>query len=200
VYSHAKVAIFADLLTQEGEFGVQCVFWKGNFSSGDGVHLEAAVDAILDENLNYTPYMIRCPDPLPIMKELPMWVAVLVNGEDIGARIRVEQVDLYRRGTLGACVAVIYTDRLQQTYEWLNHYTQLGVEGYDIYWTNSSVTPEKDHKIDPPAPFSYPGVHWVQFRHLPLEERYLYSQTTVYNDCVYYNRHKYEFLMMFDTD
>lgn len=36
--------------------------------------------------------MIRCPDPLPIMKELPMWVAVLVNGEDIGARIRVEQV------------------------------------------------------------------------------------------------------------
>jgi len=50
-----QVAIFADLLTQEGEFGVQCVFWKGNFSSGDGVHLEAAVDAILDENLNYTP-------------------------------------------------------------------------------------------------------------------------------------------------
>ncbi len=36
--------------------------------------------------------MIRCPDPLPVMKELPMWVAVLVNGEDIGARIRVEQV------------------------------------------------------------------------------------------------------------
>jgi len=195
-----EVAIFADLLTQDKEFDVHCAFWKGNFTSGDGLHLEAVVDTILDANLKYAPYMIRCPDPLPVMKELPMWVAVLVNGEDIGARIRVEQVDLYRRGTLGACVAVIHSDKMQQTYEWLKHHTMLGVEGFDIYWTNSSVKPESDSVDDPASSFSYPGVRWVQYKHLPLEERFYYSQQTVYNECVYYNRHKYEYLMMFDVD
>jgi len=98
-------------------------------------------------------------------------------------------------------VAVIYTEKMQQMYEWFNHNTLLGVEGFDVYWTNSSVTPESDEsKTSPPSPFSYPGVRWVKFQHLPLEERYLYSQTTVYNECVYRNRHTYEYLMMFDTD
>ena len=85
-------------------------------------------------------------------------------------------------------------------YEWFNHYTLLGVEGFDIYWTNSSISPEKDQKESVPSPFPYPGVRWVQFRHLTLEDRYLYSQTTMLNDCVYYNRHKYEAIMVFDVD
>ena len=88
-------------------------------------------------------------------------------------------MDLQRRGTLGACVAVLYTDAMQQTFEWLKHYSRLGVEGFDIYWTNSSVTPANDNKTSVPTPFPYPGVRWMQFKHLPLEKRWLYNQQTM---------------------
>ena len=89
------------------------------------------------------------------------------------------QVSMDRKGTLGACAGVIYTDGSELMYQWFNHHTLLGVEGFDVYWTNSSISPEKDQKESVPSPFPYPGVRWVQFRHLTLQDRHLYSQTTM---------------------
>ena len=50
------------------------------------------------------------------------------------------------------------------------------------------------------TPFDFPGVSWMQFEHLSLDDRFLYSQTTIYNDCVYRLRHEYQYLLMFDID
>jgi hypothetical protein len=107
---------------------------------------------------------------------------------------------------VGACNAVVNSDKSEMLYEWLQHYTDLGVDGFHIYFTNQSVnwndSSSRDKYSDEnvPKPFNFPRVSWVHFEHLPLEDRFLYSQQSVYNDCVYRLRHSYEYLVMFDMD
>lgn len=50
-----QVAVFTDLMTQQEEFEVHCVFWEDNFTSGEGLQLKAVVDTIFDDQLKYTP-------------------------------------------------------------------------------------------------------------------------------------------------
>lgn len=122
------------------------------------------------------------------------------------------QVSLQQQGTIGACNGVVNSDHFEQLYEWLHHYTVLGVEGFHIYFTNQTVMWAGGSGVgsrgsrfgqpteDPPRPFSYPRTTWIHFEHLPLDERWLFSQITIYNDCVYRFRHAYTYLAMLDMD
>ena len=115
------------------------------------------------------------------------------------------QIGLQQKGTVGACNGVINSDRFDLTYEWLHYYTKLGVEGFTIYITRKEVQWNDKPIIavadpDTMTPFSFPGVSWMQFQHLTIEDRFLFSQTTIYNDCVYRLRHEYKYLLMFDID
>ena len=106
---------------------------------------------------------------------------------------------------MGACNGVINSNRFDLTYEWLHFYTKLGVEGFTIYFTTQAVQwderkPATVVDTDVLSPFSFPLVSWMHFQHLSLDDRFLFSQTTIYNDCVYRLRHEYEYLLMFDID
>lgn len=41
-------------------------------------------------------YIVRCPDPLKHLKQMPTFVGLEVNGTDIGARTPIEQVSVLR--------------------------------------------------------------------------------------------------------
>lgn len=106
---------------------------------------------------------------------------------------------------MGACNAVIHSNRFDQTYEWLLHHTKMGVEGFRIYYTNQTVQWDGSPALvkssaDTFNPLNFPLVSWVQFDHLSLEDRFYFSQQTLYNECVYRLRHQYEYLLMFDID
>lgn len=88
-------------------------------------------------------------------------------------------------------------------YAWLNHYTSMGVEGFYLYWTTSYINWDGAASIPLPEsfrPFRHPQVTWYQYHQFPDDERYYYGQQTVYNECVFRNRHSYEYLLMFDHD
>lgn len=112
------------------------------------------------------------------------------------------QVNLVQKGILGACEAVVFNDQFPALYEWLHFHSQLGVDGFQIYFTNQTVQWDAPAQSDGSKfkPFNYPGVSWVHFDHLALEERFWYSQITLYNDCVYRLRHTYKYLMVIDYD
>lgn len=37
-------------------------------------------------------YIVKCPDPLPLLKGAARWVSFTMSGEDTGVRLLVEQV------------------------------------------------------------------------------------------------------------
>lgn len=124
------------------------------------------------------------------------------------------QVNLQREGAVGACNAVVFSDRFEILHEWLVHYSRLGVAGFRIYYTNQSLHWD-EHRlhahlelrkplaaVDPPQSFAFafPQVTWVYYEHLSTEDRWFYSQGTMYSECIYRNRHAYQYLIMYDMD
>ena len=108
---------------------------------------------------------------------------------------------LKQLGTIGACNGVVYSKRFEMLYEWLQHYTRLGVDGFNVYYTQKQVEwAAAERTPSQPVVSNYPNVAWFEFDHLSLGDRWLYSQQTVYNECVYRLRHTYKYLLMFDMD
>lgn len=115
------------------------------------------------------------------------------------------QIPLTKEASIGACVSPIFTPEFDVLYAWLNHYTKLGVEAFHVYWTNNFVnwthpfddTPDGVHQFHP---FHHPVVKWYQYDELHRLETLYHDQRTLMNECIFRNRHAYDFLVMFDFD
>ncbi len=111
--------------------------------------------------------------------------------------VSVHQVGTAAEGTLAACLGVAYSH--QDSSEWVTYHSKLGVEKFHQYYVAGIHTDSKD-PVRPVSHGHLQNMSWQELFPLGPELRYLFSQITMYNECLYRFRHAYEYLLVIDTD
>ena len=139
-------------------------------------------------------YIVQCRWPM----YKPDWAALAFNSlRELPLPVAVHEVETSRTGMLAACVGVAYSH--QDSHEWLMYHSKLGVEWFHQYYVGGIHTDSKE----PVQPFSehhISSMSWQEIYPLGPDLRYLFSQITMYNECLYRLRHRFKYLVVIDTD
>ena len=111
--------------------------------------------------------------------------------------VGVHEVDTVSSGSLAACVGVAYSH--QDSQEWLSYHSNLGVARFHQYYV-SGIHTEQQNPVRPSSQGPFSPITWQEIFPLGPELRYLFSQITMYNECVYRFRYVYDYLLVIDTD
>ena len=120
--------------------------------------------------------------------------------------VPVEPVPQKFSGEIGACVSP-YVSARPTLQDWLMYHRSLGVSDFYVYCPEGKFV---DYLIElysrepgvrtrsPPTPFFSRSIWW--HRYFPSSHSAYFGQVITYNDCVYRNRRRHNYLLVQDMD
>jgi len=122
----------------------------------------------------------------------------------------VELIEVSRNGLIGACVSPLFA-HTPHLMDWIQYHVELGVNEVQMYVPHASfIDAENYTSVYGSAPlkgqrgrFRVQPFHsrYVAWRHYtPRPSSYYFGQLATYNDCIFRNRRRYDFIMLLDTD
>ena len=128
----------------------------------------------------------------------PAWAGLVMKStREPPVPVLVHEVATSESGTLAACVGVAYSH--QDSHEWQAYHSNLGVEQFHQYYVDGIHT-KSEQPVQPHNTRHLPSMSWQEIFPLGPELRYLFSQLTMYNECVYRFRYSFRYVMVIDTD
>ncbi|KAK9828241.1 hypothetical protein WJX74_005099 [Apatococcus lobatus] len=128
----------------------------------------------------------------------PAWAALTFkSSREPPVPVLVHELATAANGTLAACVGVAYSH--QDSHDWQLYHSQLGVDIFHQYYVVGNHMKDQE-PVQPHNTRHLRSMSWQEIFPLGPELRYLFSQLTMYNECVYRFRYSFRYLMMIDTD
>ena len=128
----------------------------------------------------------------------PAWAALTFkSAREPPMPVLVHETATVEVGTLAACVGVAYSH--QDSLEWQTYHSKMGVDQFHQYFVDGIHTGGK-HPVQPHSTQHLRSMSWQEIFPLGPEMRYLFSQLTMYNECVYRFRYSFKYIMVIDID
>ena len=126
-------------------------------------------------------------------------------------QVPVEHIEITPASRIGACLSPLFTET-PTFHDWMKYHSEAGVFHSDIYVPHGEFIESANYTARLGA-FPNPGMRgglpmrimhsrysigWHEYH--PLPNSYYFGQMITFNDCIFRNRRKFEYLLMLDID
>lgn len=126
------------------------------------------------------------------------------------SHIKVEEVKQEKVGQIGACIAPLFSST-PSLHDWLLHSRDMGIQHFYVYVPHGAFIDAENYtryagsfpetglrSRHPVRPFYSSTMFWYHLT--PMQDSYYFAQMASYNDCIFRNRRRHDFLLLLDTD
>ena len=163
----------------------------------------------------WKPLKLQCLDPPAWISSGDARVSVQIVGPSqqlvvLAQKLMIEPIQMQQTATIGACVGPLFS-AAPTLHDWMYYHRDMQVSEFHIYVPHGKFIDSANYSREAGShpgvglratqratPFYSSVVSWHHF--WPMPDSYYFAQMTIYNECVFRNRHRYQYLVLIDVD